>query len=229
MVLFAIGCSTISSAQYYYGVKGGLGLNMQRWNNFERDILFTPLVDLYVESHDDPINKLYASLGYHTRGSAVRGLGFQSFNSYRFNNIALEVGFKQMLSVSKKYNPYYMLAGRLEYTVNTNLDGGGLQFSLLNLVDDNFVNRLNYGLTIGGGFEFQWDDTKVVFIEASINPDASRQYDQPSTVVISNPNPSQFNPNQTITITPQEVRNVSLEVKIGIKFLRGYWEDEEDY
>ena len=229
MVLFAIGCSTISSAQYYYGVKGGLGLNMQRWNNFERDILFTPLVDLYVESHDDPINKLYASLGYHTRGSAVRGLGFQSFNSYRFNNIALEVGFKQMLSVSKKYNPYYMLAGRLEYTVNTNLDGGGPQFSLLNLVDDNFVNRLNYGLTIGGGFEFQWDDTKVVFIEASINPDASRQYDQPSTVVISNPNPSQFNPNQTITITPQEVRNVSLEVKIGIKFLRGYWEDEEDY
>jgi hypothetical protein len=229
IVCIAIGCSTISTAQYYYGVKGGLGLNMQRWNSFERDILFTPLVDLYVESHDDPINKLYASLGFHTRGSAIRGFGFQSFNSYRFNNIALEAGFKQMLSVSKKYNPYYMLAGRLEYTVSTNLDGGGLQFSLLNLVDDNFVNRFNYGLTIGGGFEFQWDNTKVIFVEASINPDASRQYDQPSTAVITNPNPSPFNPNQTITILPQEVRNVSLELKVGIKFLGGYWEEDEEY
>ena len=227
--MFGIGCSSISTAQYYYGVKGGVGLNMQRWNNFERDILFTPLVDLYVESHDDPVNKLYASLGFHTRGSAIRGFGFQSFNSYRFNNIALEAGFKQMLSVSKKYNPYYMLAGRLEYTVSTNLNSGGLQFSVLNLVDDNFVNKFNYGLTIGGGFEFNWDDTKVVFVEASINPDASKQYDQPSTAIISNPNPSQFNPSTTITILPQEVRNVSLELKIGIKFLRGYWVEEDEY
>lgn len=219
---------TDSVAQYFYGVKGGMGLNMQRWNNFERDILFTPCIDVYTESHDDPINKIYASLGYHTRGSAVRGFGFQSFNSYKFNNLSLEVGFKQMLSVDKKYNPYYMLGGRLEYTINTNLSGRP-QFSVFNLVDDNFVNKLNYGLTVGGGFEFQWDDTKVVFIEASINPDASRQYDQPTVAVISNPNPSQFNPNPTITIQPQEVRNVSLEIKLGIKFLQGYWEEEEEY
>lgn len=229
IILFGFGIGFSGSAQYYYGVKGGVGLNMQKWNSFERDILFTPLIDLYTETHDDPINKLYASLGIHTRGSAIRGFGFQSFNSYRFNNLSLEFGFKQMLSVSKKYNPYYMLAGRLEYTMSTNLSSGGVQFSVLNLVDDNFVNKINYGLTIGGGFEFNWDDTKVIFVEASINPDASKQYDQPSTAVISNPNPTTFNPSPTITILPQEVRNVSLELKIGIKFLRGYWEEDEDY
>ncbi|MFT6338773.1 MAG: hypothetical protein ACI86M_001056 [Saprospiraceae bacterium] len=228
ILFFGLGVCFSSSAQYYYGVKGGLGLNMQKWNTFERDILFTPLIDIFTETHDDPINKVYASLGLHTRGSAVRGFGFQSFNSYKFNNLSLEVGFKQMLSVDKKYNPYYMLAGRLEYTVSTNL-GGRSQFSVFNLVDDNFVNKLNYGLTIGGGFEFNWSDTKVIFIEASINPDASKQYDQPSTAVINNPNPSQFNPSQTITILPQEVRNVSLELKIGIKFLQGYWEEDEEY
>ena len=227
ILFFGVGLFYSSQAQYYYGIKGGIGLNMQKWNSFERDILFTPLVDLYVESHDDPVNKMYGSLGFHTRGSAVRGFGFQSFNSYRFNNISLEGGFKQMLSVTKKYNPYYMVAGRLEYTVSTNLGGNSTQFSVLNLVDDNFVNKFNYGLTIGGGFEFNWDDTKVIFIEASINPDASKQYDQPSTAVITNPNPSPFNPSTTITIRPQEVRNVSLELKVGIKFLRGYWEDDD--
>ncbi len=229
ILLLGMGCNTFVSGQYFYGVKGGVGLNMQQWNTLERDILFTPLIDVFTETHDDPINKLYASFGLHTRGSAVRGLGFQSFNSYKFHNLSLETGFKQMLSLDKKYNPYYMLAGRLEYTVLTNLSDVGTQFSVRNLVDDNFVNRLNYGLTVGGGFEFQWDDTKVVFIEASINPDVSRQYDQPNTAVITNPNPSPFNPNATIIIQPQQVRNVSLEVKVGIKFLQGYWEENEEY
>lgn len=212
--------------QYFLGTKGGIGLNMQRWNSFERDILFTPHLDVFAESHDDKINKVYASLGYHTRGSAIRGLGFQSFSSYKFNNLVLEAGFKQMLSVGKKYNGYYMLAGRLEYTINTNL-GERPQFSVFNLADDAYVRRLNYGLTIGGGFEYQLSETQVIFLEASINPDASKQYDQPNVVVITNPNPSTFNPQSTITIQPQAVRNVSLEIKIGIKFLRGYWEDEE--
>jgi len=224
-IILFFACWAQLDAQYYYGVKGGIGLNMQRWNTFERDILFTPLIDVFAESADDQVNRVYASLGYHTRGSAVRGFGFNSFRQYRFNNLALELGFKQMLSVTKKYNGYYMLAGRLEYTINTNL-GTTPVFSVLNLVDDAFVNRFNYGLTVGGGFEMNWGEDKVLFLEASINPDASRQYHQPNIAVITNPNPSQFNPNPTITIQPQEVRNVSLEVKIGVKFLRGYYDEE---
>lgn len=220
---------TAGFSQYYYGVKGGLGLNMQQWNSFERDILFTPLLDLYTETHDDPVNKLYASIGYHTRGSAVRGFGFNAFNAYKFNNVVLETGFKQVLSVDKKYNGYYFLGGRLEYTVNTNL-GGRTQFSVYNLVDDAFVNKLNYGLTVGGGLQYDLSRTRVVFVELSINPDASKQYEQSQIAVVTNPNPSTFNPNPTVTIQPQMVRNVSLELKLGIKFLQGYYEEEdEDY
>ena len=212
--------------QYYVGVKGGMGLNMQRWNSYERDILFTPFIDVFSESNDDPLNKLYASLGYHTRGSAVRGFGFQSFNPYRFNNLVVEVGGKRMLSVDKKYNGYYMLGLRAEYTISTNLNGR-IANSIYNLVDETYVNKFNYGATVGGGFEMEMGETRVAFLEVSVNPDLSKQYEQQETLTIENPNPvpSPFPQPQFITIVPQEVRNVSLEVKVGIKFLRGY----EDY
>ena len=188
------------------------------------------MIDFYAESHDDEINKLYASLGYHTRGSAIRnfGLNLNSFNPYKFNNAVLEVGFKQVLSAGKKFNGYYFLGGRLEYTISTNLQARN-QFSVYNLVDETFVNKINYGLTIGGGFEHELSSTRVLFLEVAINPDASRQYHQRQSVVIINPNPSQFNPQQTITLQPQEVRNISIEIKVGLKFLQGYYEEDEDY
>jgi len=228
LIVLAFGVQD-SIAQYYVGVKGGIGLNMQRWNNYERDLLFTPCIDIFSESNDDELNKLYASLGYHTRGSAVRGFGFNSFNPYKFNNIVLELGGKRMMSTDKKLNGYYMLALRAEYTVSTNLNEAGGR-SIYNLVSDEYVRKFNYGATVGGGFEMAWGEDRVVFLELSVNPDLSKQYEQTETLVIDNPNPVP-NPiitNPTITIVPQEVRNVSLEIKVGIKFLRG-WYDEDEY
>jgi len=214
-------------AQYYLGIKGGMGLNWQRWNSFERDILFTPSIDVFSESNDDELNKLYASLGYHTRGSTVRGFGFNTYNPYRFNNLVLELGGKRLATTGRRYNGYYMLALRAEYTVSTNLSQVSLN-SIYNLVSDVYVNKFNYGVTVGGGFEMSWGDTRVVFLEVSVNPDLSKQYEQTETLTFENPNPTP-NPiitNPTITIVPQEVRNVSLEIKVGVKFLRGYEEYE---
>ena len=215
-------------AQYYLGVKGGLGLNMQKWNSYERDILFTPCIDVFSESNDDELNKLYASFGFHTRGSAVRGFGFNVYNPYKFNNLVLEAGGKRMVSTDKKYNGYYMVGLRLEYTVSTNLDQVGVT-NIYNLVSDVYVNKLNYGATVGGGFEMALGDTKVIFFELSVNPDLSKQYEQLETLTIKNPNPipNPFVTNDLITIFPQEVRNISLELKVGIKFLRGYYDEYE--
>lgn len=213
--------------QYYWGVKGGLGLNMQKWNSYERDILFTPCIDIFSETNDDAINKLYASLGFHTRGSAVRGFGFNSFNPYKFNNLAFEVGGKRMVTTDKQYNGYYMLGLRAEYTLFTNLEGNNN--SIYNLVSDVYVRKLNYGVTVGGGFEMKMGETKVLFLELCVQPDLSKQYEQLESLTIENPNPTPgpFPSQQFITIVPQEVRNVALELKIGIKFLRGYEEYDE--
>ena len=205
-----------ATSQYYIGLKGGMGLNMQRWNSFDRDILFTPCIDVFSESADDEVNRLYASLGYHTRGSAVRGFGFNTFNQYKFNNLVAEVGGKRMVTTDQDRNGYYLLGLRLEYTMTTNLNSRPAN-SIFNLVDDTYVNRFNYGVTVGGGFEMKLDDTKVVFLELVVMPDLSKQYEQLETLTVENPNPnpgSPFPSPQFITIVPQEVRNIGLELKV---------------
>ena len=223
--------ATENFGQYYVGFKGGMGLNMQKWNSFERDILFSPCIDVFSETNDDEINKLYASMGFHTRGSGVRafGFGFNTFRPYKFNNLSFEVGGKRMVTVDKKYNGYYMLGLRAEYTISTNL-GGTSSTSIYNLVSDVYVRKLNYGVSVGGGFELELSKDKVVFFELVVQPDLSKQYEQLESLTIENPNPTpggQFPSPQYVTIVPQEVRNVALELKIGIKFLRGYLEDDE--
>jgi len=211
--------------QYYIGVKGGLGLNMQKWNGYERDVLFTPSIDIFTETHDDELNKLYASFGFHTRGSALRIFRFNASNPYKFNNLVLELGGKRMVTTDKKYNGYYMIGLRAEYTMSTNLEDRNN--SIYDLVSDVYVNRFNYGATVGGGFELSMGEDKVVFFELSVNPDLSKQYDQPERLTIENPFQSPIFTNPFYEIVPEEVRNVSLELKIGIKFLRGYIEYED--
>jgi hypothetical protein len=219
-----------SYSQYYIGVKGGIGLNMQKWNSYERDILFSPCIDFFSETNDDELNKLYVSAGFHTRGSGVRsfGLGFNSFRPYKFNNLSFEVGGKRMVTTDKKYNGYYLLGLRAEYTMSTNLDGAGN--SIYNLVSDVYVRKFNYGVSVGGGFELEIARDKVVFFELVVQPDLSKQYEQLETLTIENPNPVPGGPYpspQFITIVPQEVRNVALELKVGIKLLRAYLEYDE--
>ncbi|MDF1697760.1 MAG: hypothetical protein P1U56_18075 [Saprospiraceae bacterium] len=214
-------------AQHFLGIKGGIGLNMQQWNSYERDILFTPCIDVFAESNDDELNKLYASIGYHTRGSTVRGFGFNSFNPYKFNNLVAEIGGKRMVTTDKKYNGYYMLGLRAEYTLFTNLEGQNN--SIYNLVSDVYVRKFNYGVSVGGGFEMAYGENNILFVEMSVHPDLSKQYEQLETLTIENPNPipSPFPQSQFITIVPQEVRNVALEIKVGIKFSRGYYDEYE--
>ena len=221
--------TSMAFSQYYVGVKGGMGLNMQKWNSYERDILFSPCIDLFSETNDDAINKLYASIGYHVRGSAVRGFGFTTFNPYKFNNLVAEVGGKRMVTTDRETNGYYLLGVRLEYTMSTNLENRAN--SIYNLVSDVYVRKFNYGVTVGGGFELKFGENKILFLEMSVMPDLSKQYEQLESLTIENPNPvagGPFPSPQFITIVPQEVRNVALELKVGIKFLRGYYE-EEDY
>jgi hypothetical protein len=220
-----------SYSQYYIGIKGGMGLNMQTWNNYERDILFSPCIDIFSETNDDELNKLYISGGFHTRGSSVRsfGFGFNSSRPYKFNNLSLEVGGKRMVTTTKKYNGYYMLGLRAEYTISTNLEGT-TNTSIYNLVDDVYVRRFNYGVSVGGGFELEIAKDKVIFFEVVVQPDLSKQYEQLETLTIKNPNPipgGPFPSPEFVTIVPQEVRNVAIELKIGIKLLRAYLEDDE--
>lgn len=219
--------SSVGAQSYVYGIKGGPVIGTQNWNNNQRLPLISGHLIASVEtwSEDDP-NVLFAQLGFHNRGSSLRQLfvnpnsGFiPQSRSFEFRNLALTVGAKRRIRIGT-WSPYYTVGLRGEYTVNTNLQ----EFQ-----DDNFtapttyplnefVNKWNYGLYGGGGTEFQFTEYIGAVLELSVNPDLSRQYFQPPLNNISIYNP--FTGQTTTSLRERTIRNVSLEITLGLRFLR---------
>jgi len=213
----------VQGQSFWFGSKVGPGLNFQSWgsgNNttgINRDVAFSFNGDIFIESYDQlGRGSMYAALGYHSRGSAVR---FFSFNNdvlnqtYRFNNVVLEVGFKKAAARIKSLETYFLLGVRGEYTVSNNL-GSFNQAGNLFFPSKEFVRNINYGVTAGGGFEFYLSPMSNGFVEFSIHPDISIQYEQPPIANVMDP----FGNRVNLPLT--QVRNLSMELKFGIKFLR---------
>lgn len=227
VILFAI-CilsgSGLYAQSYWFGVKGGLAMNNQSWGNgssslgINRSALFTLNGDIFAETLDeDKKGALYAQVGFHTRGSALRYYSnfydFKTNVKYKFNNIVLELGAKKSIGLSDNANAYFILGVRGEYTVGNNLTS---VTSFGELVSPDYIRKLNYGVTFGGGFEKVMTELSNIFVEFSIQPDLSFQYEQFPIDNIRNP----WVPNERINLPLTQVRNLSVEAKVGIKFLR---------
>ena len=212
-----------------FGLKGGLTAGFQNWNSIERDPLFKYHGIFSIESlgEDEPF-AFFAQVGYHTRGSAIRNRNFVNINTgqifrppareFRFNNIALSLGAKRKY-VLNNMNTYYLLGLRGEYTLNTNFDKFD-EFNLANPIYSiypfsEFVRNWNYGVIVGGGLEFMFADLMGGIIELTVNPDFSRQYEQPAIPNVTNPYTG-----NSVTIAERIIRNVTVELTVGFRFLR---------
>ncbi len=219
MLLVSSSASKGVSQSFYFGPKAGIAINTQQWNNFDRDPLFSLHGDVFIESYsEDATSSLFAQLGFHTRGSSIRGFGINtgnSFtNSFKFHNLMFMAGAKQILNREKKFRPYYLFGVRAEYTVGTNLTEFE-RFQSTFYPFDFYVNKFLYGLTIGGGFEYDMGELYGGFIEFNLHPDVSLQYEQPAIPNVINP----FD-GRTVTLGERSIRNLSLEITVGIRFLR---------
>jgi len=212
------------------GVKGGMTLGIQNYNGLQRQPLFAWHGAGYIESlSEDNKFGLLMQLGYHVKGSAIRNRQFFNsvgdafrlpVNRFEYRNISLLLGAKQKFELTERLKYYYMFGLRGEYTVSTNLDQYedlGINFpgTLAIFPLNGFVNEWNYGVTIGGGFEFPFTDLIGGILEFSISPDFSNQYFQPELVNIYDP----FTGNNR-SISERRVRNVVFEVSLGFRFLR---------
>ena len=210
--------NSLISQSFYFGPKAGIGLNTQQWNNFDRDPLFSFFGDVFIESYDEGSpSSLYAQLGYHTRGSSLRLATFNSgffSNAFKFNNLVFAAAAKRVLSSSKNTKPYYLLGIRGEYTLSTNLNDFTEYQSIFYPIEF-YVNKFNYGFIVGGGFDFKMSDLYGAFVEFVISPDISLQYQQPAIPNVINP----YNGRST-TIGERRIRNLSLEITFGMRFLR---------
>ena len=81
--------------------------------------------------------------------------------------------------------------------------------------DEFFVRNWNYGVTLGGGFEFPFSDLVGGMLEFTVNPDFSYQYKQPQI-------PNVYDPytGQTRALGERLIRNVTFEMTLGIRFMR---------
>ncbi len=216
----------------YFGFKGGLSIGVQRWNDFERDPLLAYHGIVFVESLSEG-NKfsLFAQAGLHQRGSAIRNQLFSNiFNGgftrapatkFIFNNAAVIVGGKQKYDFAAGTKVYYLLGVRGEYTVSTNLDKYELfnelnpAFAIYPFNTYEFIRRINYGITIGGGFEVELSEFVGGILEFTVSPDFSDQYRQPPVPNVTDPYTGQLR-----TLPERRVRNLTFEVSLGLRFLR---------
>ena len=218
VIILSIGSISGYSQSFWFGPKGALTMNLQKWDGAQRDPLVSINADIYIETEEEySLSSFYAQIGYHTRGSSTRVNFFNggSFNqSYKFNNLVLELGAKKMLSSKQNQGPYYLLGLRAEYTLSTNLSEF-LRFQSPYYPIDNFVRKFNYGFAIGGGWEFEFSELMGGMIEITINPDVSKQYEQEQLRNIINP----FT-NQPGTLNARNIYNLSFEIKAGLRFMR---------
>jgi hypothetical protein len=215
---------SFGSGGYAFGIKGGPTVATQTWNGFQLNALFSYHTDLFAEVLGSWKDKngtgkfqrssFVAQLGYHRKGSAFRNVfvygpngGFVIVPSNEFHNLSLTLMGKGAFKTNETSNVYYALGLRLDYTITYQL----LQQTTFG------VNRFNYGVWLGGGYEWQLGKGPwAVFVEANISPDLSRQ------VFIPGGLPSQYrdaNGNYLPT-TEQKVVNLVFELSAGVKLYK---------
>ncbi len=214
---------------YYFGVKGGLSVGIQNWNSYEMDPLLKYHGDVFLESYTDAALVLYGQLGYHVKGSALRNrLFLNPINGYSrapvreflFNNIVLVLGAKQKFDWGADRKYYYSMGLRADYNLSTNLS----EYSEYNtqfpgyypLDNPTYIRSFMYGISFGGGAEFSLSDYFGITVDLTVNPDLSFQYIQPAIPTnVTNP----YN-GQKINIREQKIRNITIELSVGLRFLR---------
>ncbi|MDX1940166.1 MAG: hypothetical protein SFU99_06410 [Saprospiraceae bacterium] len=224
----------LNAQSYAFGIKGGLTTGFQKWDqSFQRDPLYRYHAIAFIESAPEENDfSLFAQGGYHVKGSAIRTFstviqtpsGFVTIPRrdipFEFRNISVTLGGKKKFDLGIESKYYYMLAIRGDYTVSTKLRPDFIDetdpYALLYPVEP-FVNKFNYGFTAGGGLEFPFSEYVAGVLEFTLNPDFSKQYNQPEIPNVINPNPN--GGSSTITVRERQITNVTLEVTLGLRFL----------
>ena len=185
---------------YAFGVKGGLAIGQQSWNtggSSTNNLLFKYQGAVFIESlseADKGQSVLFAQLGYHLRGSAFRyraGLAYDPAGTpyktdgfteeFIFKNIGLILGAKRR-GIKGNERLFYSVGLRGEYTVGTNLEKDRNITFLSTYPQQEFVKKLQFGLTLTGGYEFPFSELVGGMVEFSIHPDLTKQYFRPEFI-----------------------------------------------
>ncbi len=200
-----------------YSILGGLTMSTQTVNGFEKDPFIRFHAVGYMESSSEiSPNSLYASLGYHTKGSAVNSPAYiddvgnehpQQSNSMEFHNLSLGFGVKQRKEVGTNFLSYGF-GVRGDFNLST--DFGSL-YNGLEGTERNFT----YGLDFFVGFEFPMSELVSTTIEIGFSPDLSEQIYIPYQDTGYN-----YSNGQPVIIQESSIKNIVFEARAGFRFWR---------
>ncbi len=230
LLLLAFLLGHLSAQSTAYVINAGPTLGSQKWDNGgERQVLFKYHAALAIESVNNEEDKSagFLQIGYHVKGSANRtnfifnnGGGGTVTREYRFNNLSLAIGAKQKFPFGTNGARYfYFGALRGDYTLSSNIKDLGDEYGLnfINVYDpqDQFVKRLMFGLSIGGGLQFAFSELIGGQFTLSVSPDVTNQYRQPAIPNVIDPYGG-----GNITIPERRIRNTTVELSFGLRLLR---------
>lgn len=209
--------SSVIAQGTVYSVLGGLTMSTQTVNGFEKDPFLRLHAVGYMESSSEiSPNALYASLGYHTKGSAVNSPAYiddvgnehpQQSNSMEFHNLSLGFGVKQRKEVGANFLSYGF-GVRGDFNLST--DFGSL-YNGLEGTERNFT----YGLDFFVGFEFPMSELISTTIEIGFSPDLSEQIYIPYQDTGYN-----YSNGQPVVIQESSIKNIVFEARAGFRFWR---------
>jgi hypothetical protein len=217
-VSFLFANTTIHAQSTAYILKGGATGGSQTWENAPRNnnLLLRYHGAIAVETHDNLEDKFAAflQLGYHVKGSALRFRGGVDLNgnvfgpqtnALEFRNISMILGGKRKYDIGEYDKWYYSLGIRGDYTASYTLD-------FFPGFSDG-VRRWNFGISLGGGYQWNISEHIGLIFEANVHPDFSRQIFLPPARYIN------FFTGELETWPEISIRNVAFEISIGIRFL----------
>ena len=209
--------SSVLAQGTVYSILGGLTMSTQTVNGFEKDPFLRLHAVGYMESSSEiSPNALYASLGYHTKGSAVNSPAYiddvgnehpQQSNSMEFHNLSLGFGVKQRKEVGANFLSYGF-GVRGDFNLST--DFGSL-YNGLEGTERNFT----YGLDFNVGFEFPMSELISTTIEIGFSPDLSEQIYIPYQDTNYN-----YSNGQPVIIQESSIKNIVFEARAGFRFWR---------
>lgn len=209
-----------------FGLKLGPAIGFQKWNYFQRSPLFKYHAGLWMEtSHDDDPSSIYTEIGYHIRGSAIRytvPFTFQNqtytfpSDQFIFRNATIELGFKKKIP-KDKYSAFYAFGLRGEYNLGSNLGVYNRINELLPIYPfKEGIKKVLLGFSFNGGIDFPFGEYTGGVLEFHISPDLTKQYYSPRIGNIVDI----YNPNLTTSIEERSIKNVSIELSLGLYFIR---------
>lgn len=224
LMILLVSAQDMNAQSFVFGPKLGPSIAFQRWSGYsDRGALIAYHGAFFIESfEEDQPSSLYAEVGFHKRGSSeftrfVDASGLAAFNgrqNFQFNNVNLLAGAKRILNMETKAKPYYILALRAEYTISTNL--AQYEQYVPWFPAEELVNNFNYGVTVGGGYQYDFGELVGAAIEITISPDISKQYFQPPLSNVINP----WDFGNRRSLPEQQIRNLSFEVSAVLRLKR---------